>query len=355
MEFGLSSEQTLLQDTVNRFLDEQAPLATVRKIAAAEMDDSAIWKGLAALGIPALLIPEHLGGVGLGSLDAAIVAESLGYHATPAPFLGTAVMAPIAFIQSAQQESLLGAMAQGDYRVGIAFGEAIGARNDAVTQVSSGKLTGKAIFALDAAADGYLVATRDQHLYFVEAAAKGLTKRVLTTVDKTRSTVELVFDGAIAQLVSRDPQVFERVLDAGRVMQAADTLGAAQYALDHAVEYAKQRKQFDRVIGSFQAVKHMCAEMAASLEPCRSLIWYAGHALDHMPEESRVTACHAKAHLAEVGRFVAKTATEVHGGMGFTDLVGLHYWFKRIGANRQLLGSPELVREEAARIQGMVS
>ena len=264
-------------------------------------------------------------------------------------------MAPIAFIQSAQQESLLGAMAQGDYRVGIAFGEAIGARNDAGTQVSSGKLTGKAIFALDAAADGYLVATRDQHLYFVEAAAKGLTKRVLTTVDKTRSTVELVFDGAIAQLVSRDPQVFERVLDAGRVMQAAYTLGAAQYALDHAVEYAKQRKQFDRVIGSFQAVKHMCAEMAASLEPCRSLIWYAGHALDHMPEESRVTACHAKAHLAEVGRFVAKTATEVHGGMGFTDLVGLHYWFKRIGANRQLLGSPELVREEAARIQGMVS
>ncbi len=99
----------------------------------------------------------------------------------------------------------------------------------------------------------------------------------------------------------------------------------------------------------------MCAEMAASLEPCRSLVWYAGHALDHMPEESRVTACHAKAHLAEVGRFVAKTATEVHGGMGFTDLVGLHYWFKRIGANRQLLGSPELVREEAARLQGMVA
>ena len=355
MEFGLSSEQTLLQDTVNRFLDEQAPLATVRQIAAAEIDDGAIWKGLVELGIPALLVPEHLGGVGLGSLDAAIVAESLGYHATPAPFLGTAVMAPLAFIQSGQQEALLGPMAQGDYRVGIAFGEAIGARNDAGTTVSSGKLTGKAIFALDAAADGYLVATRDKHLYFVEATAKGFSRRLLTTVDKTRTTVELVFDGVVADLVSQDPGVFDRVLDAGRVMQAADTLGAAQYALDQAVDYAKQRKQFERVIGSFQAVKHMCAEMAASLEPCRSLVWYAGHALDHIPEESRVTACHAKAHLAEVGRFVAKTATEVHGGMGFTDLVGLHYWFKRIGANRQLLGSPELVREEAARLQGMVA
>jgi alkylation response protein AidB-like acyl-CoA dehydrogenase len=119
------------------------------------------------------------------------------------------------------------------------------------------------------------------------------------------------------------------------------------------VAYAKERKQFGRVIGSFQAVKHMCAEMAAGLEPCRSLVWYAAHAQDHVPQESRMMACHAKAHLAEVGQFVAKTATEVHGGMGFTDLVGLHFWFKRIGANRQLLGSPELVRAEAARVQGL--
>ena len=98
----------------------------------------------------------------------------------------------------------------------------------------------------------------------------------------------------------------------------------------------------------------MCAEMAAELEPCRAMIWYAGHALDELPEEARLIACHAKAHLAEVGKLVAKTATEVHGGMGFTDLVGLHYWFKRIGFNRQMLGAPELVREEAARVQGLV-
>ena len=135
-------------------------------------------------------------------------------------------------------------------------------------------------------------------------------------------------------------------------MLAADTLGAAQKMLDDSIAYAKERKQFNRVIGSFQAVKHMCAEMAAELEPCRSMIWYSAHAQVAIPDEARLMACHAKAHLAEVGQFVARTATEVHGGMGMTDLLGLHYWFKRIGFNRQMLGAPELVREEAARAQG---
>jgi alkylation response protein AidB-like acyl-CoA dehydrogenase len=362
MEFGLSSEQILLQDTVHRFLSAEAPLAQVRQYCAGEIDGADIWQGLAALGISGLLIPEHLGGVGLGSLDAVVVAEALGYHVTPTPFLSSAVMAPVALLAAGGQEQLLGSLALGEHRVGIAFGEAFGARNDAAVTVdtpdkSGGAgvvLNGKAIFVLDAGADSYLVATRQQHLYLVDAAAQGLVRQILKTVDKTQTTCELLLQQVPATLVSDDPSVFNKALDAGRVMQAADTLGAAQSALDQAVEYAKQRKQFNRAIGSFQAVKHMCAEMVACLEPCRSLVWYAGHALDHVAEESPVVACHAKAHLSEVGKFVAKTATEVHGGMGFTDLVGLHYWFKRIGANRQLLGSPELVREEAARRQGMI-
>jgi alkylation response protein AidB-like acyl-CoA dehydrogenase len=99
----------------------------------------------------------------------------------------------------------------------------------------------------------------------------------------------------------------------------------------------------------------MCAEMAAALEPCRALVWYAGHALDALPAEASVTACHAKAHVSEVGTRVARTATEVHGGMGFTDLVGLHYWFKRIGFNRQMLGGPRAAREDAARLQALAA
>ena len=117
----------------------------------------------------------------------------------------------------------------------------------------------------------------------------------------------------------------------------------------------KERRQFGRVIGSFQAVKHLCAEMAAELEPCRSLVWYAAYAFDAAPLEASLTAAHAKALSSEVGRFIARTATEVHGGMGITDLLGLHFWFKRIGLNRQLLGGPERVREIAAGLQGLTA
>ena len=122
--------------------------------------------------------------------------------------------------------------------------------------------------------------------------------------------------------------------------------------IEKAVAYSKERKQFNRTIGSFQAVKHMCAEMAADLEPCYAMLWQAAHSFDNSPEEARLQACQAKSHISEVAKMISKKATEVHGGMGFTDLLGLHYWFKRIGLNRQLLGGPELVREEAAEIQG---
>ncbi len=352
MEFGLSQEQTLLQDSVSKFLTDQVPLSNVRKIASGETSDAETWQGIAELGIPGLLIPEAQGGVGLGCLDAAIVAECLGYHVTPGPFISSAAMAPIPLLAAGKDE-LLAKIAAGEHRVGIAFGEAIGARNDAGVKVVNGSMSGKCIFALDADADSYLIATPDKKIFSVEA--NDIKRRPLTTVDKTRSTCELILNNVAAELISDDVEIYNRTLDTGRVMQAADTLGAAQSMVDQAVAYAKERKQFNRVIASFQAVKHMCAEMASNLEPCRSMVWYAGYTMDDVPDEARLVACHAKAHLSEVGKFIAKTSTEVHGGMGFTDLVGLHYWFKRIGANRQLLGSPELVREEAARLQGLAA
>jgi alkylation response protein AidB-like acyl-CoA dehydrogenase len=180
-----------------------------------------------------------------------------------------------------------------------------------------------------------------------------LARKPLTTIDMTRTVCELNFNSTPACLVTDDAELLRDTIYRGRSIQAADTLGAAQYMLDQAVAYSLDRKQFNRAIGSFQAVKHMCAEMASQLEPCRAFVWYAGHAFDESADDAATTACHANAHLAEVGQFVAKTSTEVHGGMGFTDLVGLHYWFKRIGFNRQLLGSPEAVRHEIARLQGL--
>jgi alkylation response protein AidB-like acyl-CoA dehydrogenase len=191
-------------------------------------------------------------------------------------------------------------------------------------------------------------------LFLVEASAPGIEVIELTTVDKTRTSIELILKNVDADLLSGsdNKSIIEKVLDAGRIMLAADTVGAAQVMLDKSVAYSLERKQFGRLIGSFQAVKHMCAEMAAELEPCHSMIWHAAHCFDNVPEEARLMACQTKAHISEVGQQISKTATEVHGGMGFTDELGLHYWFKRIGLNRQLLGSPELIREEAGRLQG---
>ena len=135
--------------------------------------------------------------------------------------------------------------------------------------------------------------------------------------------------------------------DAGRIVLAADTIGAAWRMIDDAVAYAGQRRQFGRLIGTFQAVKHLCADMAAELEPGRSLIWYAAYAQDQHRDDAALVTAHAKAYLSEAGRMVARKATEVHGGIGITDDLGLHFWFKRIGWNYQMLGAPERLREES--------
>ena len=359
MRFGLSSDQDMLATSVRRYLEAEVSLDVVRSAASGE-DAGKVWAGLAELGVPALLVPEAAGGVGLGLLDAVVVAECLGEAVAPAPFIGSAVCLPVALRAADLAEDpawaeLLGGIAAGEVRVGAALVEAVAPRRDAGVRAEGDGLTGRALYALDATADHYLVADEACALHLVARDAAGLEVSPLTTVDRTRTTAELRFSNTPARLVSADPAVHGAVLDAARVILAADTLGAAQHMLDAAVAYAKEREQFGRPIGSFQAVKHMCAEMAADLEPCRSLVWYAGHALQSVPDEAPLVACHAKAMLAEVGRSVAKTATEVHGGMGFTDLLGLHYWFKRIGANRQLLGAPEVVREQAARLQGLVA
>jgi alkylation response protein AidB-like acyl-CoA dehydrogenase len=355
VDFGLSHEQTLLADSVTRFLEDRAPLERVRRFAE-DGDDRDIWQGLTDLGIPGLLVPEAAGGVGLSCLEAALVAEVLGYHVTPSPYLGTVVGAPLALAAAPaaagpDQAERLADIAAGRVRIGLALGQAVAVRADAGVRASGDRLSGKALFVTDFPADLYLVADDQRHLHLLRSDADGVSARALTTIDRTRPTGELVLQNAQAEPQSDDPAVLQRVLDGVRVMLAADTLGAAQCMLDKAVAYANEREQFNRPIGSFQAVKHMCAEMAAELEPCRAMVWYAAHALDHLPEEAHVTACHTKAHLAEAGKFVARIATEVHGGMGFTDLLGLHYWFKRIGYNRQMLGAPERLRELAARAQ----
>lgn len=360
MQFGLSEEQRLLQSSLTRMLEERASLAIVREaITSNEVTTEGIQGGLLELGIPGLLVPHNHGGLGLGMLDAAITAEALGTYVAPAAFTAPFVMAPIAIhlgSSQAQADEWLPAIADGSMRCAVGVSEHAGARSRGVKCVN-GKLYGEVMFVLDVQeATDYLIADGTGSLYRLPADAPGVTMTPLTTVDLTRANAAMTLEAAAAEILPRsnNAQVIRETIDAGRIALAADTLGAAQTMLGKSVAYALEREQFGRVIGSFQAVKHMCAEMAAALEPCRAMVWHAAHAYDEIPEEGPLLSCHVKAHLAEVGKMVAKTATEVHGGMGFTDLLGLHYWFKRIGVNRQTLGGPEVVREEAARLQGWV-
>ena len=360
MEFGLSQEQQLLQQSIGGYLDDNGGLKRARQFAdGGELRADDLWKGICDLGVPSLLIDEEYGGLGLTLLDAALLAETLGYYITPAPFVSTVVMAPLAIALAGSDEQrsrLLPALSDGSLVAGAALTETVSTRLDAQVNWNGSVLNGKALFVLDFEADLYLVADDQRALYLVESKAEGLQRQRLTTVDKTRPVGELVFNNVTAEPLPNDAgiDVCTQIVDAGRIILAADTLGAAQNMLNQAVAYSKIREQFGRVIGSFQAVKHMCAEMAAALEPCRAMMWYAAHAFDAVPDESRLTACHTKAHLAEVGKFVAKVSTEVHGGIGFTDELGLHYWFKRIEFNRQLLGGPSTVRQEAAKLQELV-
>jgi alkylation response protein AidB-like acyl-CoA dehydrogenase len=363
MEFMLSEEQRMLKDSVDGFLKSACPLDRVREVADAEETNAKdVQDELTGLGIPGILIPEEFGGVGLGFLEAALVAESLGYAVAPVPYTASSIMAPVALLNGGsdnQKEQWLPKIASGEITIAVGLKEQMGRRETNGITASGTTLTGKAMFVLEGMeADDYLLADSFGTLYLVNGDAEGLARTKLKTIDRTRSVTEIVLSNTPADVLPGSATGNEALLatiDAGRLMLAADTLGAAQCMLDKAIAYAQERRQFNRPIGSFQAVKHMCAEMAAELEPCRSLVWYAAHSVRNIPLEARLMACHAKAHLAEVGQFVARTSTEVHGGMGFTDLLGLHYWFKRIGFNRQVFGSPELIREEAARVQGLVT
>ena len=344
MEFALSEEQRLFADSLRGLLADRVTIDALRRHSDVGSGfDATLWDSLVELGLPGLLVPERFGGAGLGVLDAAVAAEVLGGAAAFVPFAGSIVMATLAFIHGAteeMQQEWLPRIAAGEVRFGVGFG-----RN-----------SGRAEAAIDAGAPTHLlVYGQDGNASVI--AAEHVSMDVHRSVDRTRPVTDLSFDPSraiVLNAANAPVAAMQRVLDAGRIVLAADTLGAAQHMFDEALGFVKQRSQFNRLIGSFQAVKHQFADMVTMLEPCRAMVWYAGYAQDALPNEARLTALQTKAHLGDVGRDIARMATEAHGGMGFTDLLGLHYWFKRISFNRQMLGTPEYCRDEAARLQGWI-
>jgi alkylation response protein AidB-like acyl-CoA dehydrogenase len=353
VDFGLSDEQSLLQDTVRRLLDDAYPTTRARQISDTETGhDTELHIRLAELGVLGTLVPETHGGNALSFLDAMLVCEELGRAAAPGAFVATGVLAAIALRECGHAplcKEVLPEIAAGRTRFGVGLAESYAARDGAGVRLEHGRLAGTALFALDAVSADRLLVHCAGGLALVSAASSGIEIIPLDSIDRTRRIAELRFNEVEPTAILEGTP---RVLAAGRLAIAFDLLGCCTRALELSLAYAMERKQFGRVIGSFQAVKHMLAEIAAALEPARSLAWYAAHAFDHAPADASRLAALTKAHVSEVATEVLRKATEVHGGIGFTQQYDLHLWFRRVALSRQLFGGPELLRDEAARQRG---
>jgi alkylation response protein AidB-like acyl-CoA dehydrogenase len=357
MDFSLTDTQNMLVSQLDGALGRLSPLARVRLHAGAADDAFAddIWAGLIDSGVPGILVPEAQGGLGLTLLDAALISELLGRHAVPAPFLGPCVAGPLAILagaSEAQRNEWLPLIAAGDLRIAIALTSPAGLRSGEGFAESGGHLDGFCRFAVDTAGSGMLlVESLRGDLHLVQSDDPGVEIVPLASIDRTRSAAAITLNGAPATVLPVSPSARACIVNALHVMLAADLLGAGTRMLETAVDYAGTRQQFGRPVGSFQAVQHLCADMASELEPGRALVWYAAHALDADLADAARCALHAKAYLADAGTLCARNAVEVHGGIGITDALGLHYWFKRIGWSAQVLGGASRCRDLTATLE----
>lgn len=361
MDFGLSDDQVLLQDTLKRFLAEKCPTTRVRDVMASESGhDESLWKWIADLGVMGILVPAVHGGMGGELLDLALVAEELGYAAAPGPFLGSA-MATVALAEGADsslREQWLPALAAGNAIGTVAFGEEDSQWQPASfkTTVQDGRLSGiKPMVPYARVANFLIVAALDGQgpgLWLVERDAPGVAIMPQAGNDMTRRLDHVTFENTPATALGGDPAALGRTLDAGLVLVAADAYGGCRRCLSMSASYALQREQFGQPIGAFQAVKHQLANMAMELEPSLALIWYSAHAFDKMRDQSERHAAIVKAHMADVYDRITRDATELHGGIGFTWEFDLHLWFRRAIFDRSFLGTATYHRARAADLAG---
>jgi alkylation response protein AidB-like acyl-CoA dehydrogenase len=374
MDFGLSEEQELLQQSAREFLTRECPPALVR----AAMNDADgfprdLYRRMAELGWCGLVVPEAFGGAGLSMLDLAVLLEQMGRVVLPGPFLSSSVLSPLAIRHAgtaAQKKAWLPRLAAGEVVATLAFLEA-NDRLDAAGVTARAKkargayrLSGTKMFVTDAqVADLFVAAFRTRGkdedgvtLFLVPRDTPGLTVRPLRAIDLTRRSAEVEFRDvevpATAVLGREDHgwRALARVLDAACVALAADSLGGAEQSLEMAVSYTKVREQFGRPVGSFQALKHMAAEMVSEIEPARSLVWYAAYAYDALPRDAARAAAMAKARLSDVYTRTADRAVQMHGGIGFTWEHDMHLWFKRAKWNELAFGDATYHRERVAQL-----
>jgi alkylation response protein AidB-like acyl-CoA dehydrogenase len=371
MNFGFSEEQDELRRLVRRFLEEKSPEGEVRRlIATPEGYDEAVWRQMAdQLGLQALIIPEADGGAGFGYVELAVVLEEMGAALLCAPFFSTVALATNALLNAGDElarKRWLPAIASGDTIATLALIGDDGKWDlDSVTTTATERggawtLDGHKSFVLDGhTASLILVAARTDaglSLFSVDADADGLTRTPLATMDQTRKQARLEFTSTPATLVGADGDAatgLERTLQLACVALAAEQVGGAQRVLDNAVDYAKNRMQFGRPIGSFQAIKHKCADMLLEVESAKSAAYYGAWAATSDDAELPLAASLAKSYCSEAYFHCAGENIQIHGGIGFTWEHHAHLYFKRAKSSELLLGDPAYHRELLAQRLGI--
>ncbi|MFE1837907.1 acyl-CoA dehydrogenase family protein [Streptomyces sviceus] len=371
MDFAFSEEQEQLGRTVRTFLTHTSPETEARRLMETpEGFDRALWRRMGTeLGLQGLAVPEEYGGAGCGPVEVGVVMEEMGRALLCAPFLSSAVLATTMLLRCADEEArkrLLPGLACGELVGTLALTEdsarwdAAGVRLTARESNGSWLLTGHKTFVLDGATSDVVltVARTDDGIgvFCVEGDAAGLTRAPLPTMDPTRRQARLDYlDVPATRLRTRADgwDLVSEVLDRAAVALAAEQVGVASRALDMAVEYAKVRHQFGRPIGSFQAVKHLLADVLLEVESARAAAHYALLASEYEDPELPAVASLAKAFCSDACVQATEENIQVHGGIGFTWEHPAHLYLKRAKTSQLLFGDPAYHRELLARRIGM--
>ena len=343
MEFAFTDEQAMIAETVRGFFAEQATSEHTRAAMDAGGFDAGLWRAFCGeLGLAGVAVPESLGGAGLGMLEFALVAEAAGAQvaALPLPALGMALAALAAD----------GVAFAGHWLASIMAGEAVPAFSaDFVREGGGDRLSGTARFvAYGASAKVIFVSAAGGSTWAVAADAPGLEIIPHVTMDQTRPLADVRLDDVAAEPLGAGAR--DAALRAGWLCIAAEALGGAQAALDRTTIYAKERVQFGRPIGSFQAYKHRLADMMVEIEQARSAVYWAACALDAGSDETDLALHAAKAFCTDTYRMCAGNMIQLHGGIGFTWEHDAHLFFKRARGAGSMLGDADWHREQVARL-----
>ena len=357
LSFAFTEEQTALRDTARRFLRDKSDTEKVREDMASDRGfDDALWKEIAQMGWQAMAIPEEYGGAGYGAAEQAVLMEEMGRALFCAPYLSSAVLGAslvIAAGSEQQKSELLPAVASGELRLTVAGPLHPGGLAPSV-EADGSQLSGEVATVIDGHTADRLVTLADTDggpvLFVVDA--DDVETEPVTSLDQTRKLATVRFDGATGdRLEGEAAGAWATMLRAGAVALANEQIGGAQQVLDMAVDYAKTRKQFGRAIGSFQAIKHRCAELLVEIESAKSTAYHAARALaSGDADECDIAIPLARSYCSEVYERAAADNIQIHGGIGFTWEHDAHLYFKRAKSTKLLLGGPVEWRKDLADV-----